>query len=429
MNWVLDGQLLAVGSQKRNLQLYDLRVSGTNAPPISVFAHSDAVAGIVPDGNCPTKSVFASFGRNLREPVKIWDARMMNSTVGEIRVGPCSSNPNLGISSIAWLPDRYGFLAVAIGDTIKTYDTKTPGSRSLPVEVSYMDSDDRFIQDLAFQPQVFCGVNFAPLPSIPKDGLSALKRTYVNTFEFFPHRALVVSSKGDTIIVPESHAAPLAISKRDGRIAHGMGSHIWIGDTVEGKYSDLADSLSFLTAIFLSVCRFLCSPGPSAMEGNKLLATEDVSARMMRRARCLHSYRYSTDASNNVKMFEDERNQLLRQNNEGSIETDFNSTLSDINQLVRVWRWISLVEELCRMEQREGEDNVINSNNSSMNFNSSHSGFSEEASWTAKGLLDAGVMKLLRMSSRDSPDDTNWMDSKSTSESLFCDEYDSPMRR
>jgi hypothetical protein len=176
------------------------------------------------------------------------------------------------------------------------------------------------------------------------------------------------------------------------------------------------------------------------MEGQGLLATEDISARIMRRARCLNSYRYSTDAHANAKLLEEENAKLLsqyqnyiqQQQHKDTLQPDFDLALSDITQLTRLWRWIALVEDLCRTEQRDGDDN-INSNNSSMNFSSSHSGgISEEPSWTAKGLQDAGILKLLRMSSKDGPEDnanSNWMDSKSTSDILFCDEFDSPMRR
>lgn len=209
----MDGQLLAVGSQKRNIQLYDLRVSGTNAPPISVFAHSEAVAGIVPDESCPTKSTFASFGNNVGEPVKIWDARMMDSTIGEIRAGSSS------VSAIAWSPfERQGYLTIAIGNTLKSYDTKTPGSRSLPVEVTYVnDVDDDYVQDVAYQ---------VSSSLAPKN----------NTFpeSMLTKRILAVTSTGDTDIVPQSHIAPLSISKRDGRIAHALGGSVWIGRTTKG---------------------------------------------------------------------------------------------------------------------------------------------------------------------------------------------------
>lgn len=51
--WVLDGQTLAVGTQSRNIQLYDMRVTGTNAPPLSAFAHNFGVHGIEVDPNKP----------------------------------------------------------------------------------------------------------------------------------------------------------------------------------------------------------------------------------------------------------------------------------------------------------------------------------------------------------------------------------------
>ena len=163
------------------------------------------------------------------------------------------------------------------------------------------------------------------------------------------------------------------------------------------------------------------------MEGDMLLSTEDISAKIMRRARCLHSHRYSTDAVSNVKMLEEEKEKLLAQRDNSVLE-EFHIAFSNVDQLIRLWRWIALVEDLCR-EQRDGDD--LHSSNNNINFNNSLGGQTfEDSSWTAKGLNDAGVLKLLRMSSRDGPDDnTNWMDSKSTSEVLFCDEFDSPMRR
>ena len=218
VSWLLDGQLLAVGSQTRNIQLYDLRVSGTNAPPISVFAHTDAVAGIIADEFCPTKNVFASFGHNVGEPVKIWDARMMDSTIGEIRTGSCNSNSNIGVSAVAWSSTQ-GLLTIGIGDTIKTYDTKTPGSRSLPVEVSYIGDDYDSLQDFALQP------------------LSASSQDSSNLFtkSNLPQRILVVSSKGDIDMLPKSHVAPLSISNRDGRVSHALGETVWIRNPSEGK--------------------------------------------------------------------------------------------------------------------------------------------------------------------------------------------------
>lgn len=164
------------------------------------------------------------------------------------------------------------------------------------------------------------------------------------------------------------------------------------------------------------------------MEGQSIL-TEDISARMMRRARCVHASRYSTDASDNVRMLEEEKGQILAQqmyylsNNQkkkksrhsSSSSKEFNEVISNIDQLLHCWRWITLVEYLS-IDQRSNENEMGLSN--------------DITAWPAKGLVDAGVMKLLRMSSRDVPEEgNNWMDTKSTSDTLHCDVFDSPMRR
>lgn len=363
LSWLMDGQLLAVGCQKRNVQLYDLRMSGTNAAPISVFAHSDAISGIVPDDCCPTKTVFATFGRNAGEPVKIWDARMMDSTLTEIRVPP--TQYGAGISAVAWSNERPGELAIAVGDSIRTFYTRAPGSRALPVNVSYVGNGDKALslQCLAFRPS-----------------------TTNEQIGYYPHRILTVSSQGEVNIVPESQVAPIAISKRDGRIAHGLGNTVWVG-SVEG---------------------------PSAMEGGFAFANEDVSSRMMRRAICFHDIRYSTDAKNNVIKLEEEKEQLfaqrrvqLSQARSQVSDEDFSETLHNLEQLLHSWRWIALIENLS-VEQK-GEEN-------------------SEDFFPAKGLIDAGVMKLLRMTSRETADNGT-SDSNSKSDTLFCDIYDSPPRK
>lgn len=166
------------------------------------------------------------------------------------------------------------------------------------------------------------------------------------------------------------------------------------------------------------------------MDSKSILA-EDVSARMMRRARCFHATRYSTDARDNVRLLEEEKEMMLaeehshltQQLNEESpspsSSTEFGSILSNIDQLLQCWRWIALVEHLSIDQQGGGSSDGAHSDENA-------------AAWPAKGLIDAGVMKLLRMSSRDvpTPDENNtWMDTKSMSDTLFCDVFDSPMRR
>ncbi len=55
--WVMDGQTLVVGTQSRNVQLYDMRASGTNAPPLSALAHNFGVHGIEIDPHKPVRSL------------------------------------------------------------------------------------------------------------------------------------------------------------------------------------------------------------------------------------------------------------------------------------------------------------------------------------------------------------------------------------
>lgn len=143
---------------------------------------------------------------------------MMDSTICEIRTG--SSNSNMGVSSVAWSSTHgEAILTIGIGDTIKTYDTKTPGSRSLPVEVSYIQEGYDSLQDFALQPF----------------SVSSLDRSDSFTRSTLRGRILVVSSKGDIDMLPESHVAPLSISNRDGRISHTLGENVWIRNPSDGK--------------------------------------------------------------------------------------------------------------------------------------------------------------------------------------------------
>ena len=391
LSWLSDGQILAVGCQKRSVQLYDLRISGTNAPPMSVFAHTEAVAGIVPDIHCSANMVFATFGRNAGEPVKIWDARMMDSTLAEIVPPQPGGSGGGGVNAIAWSIARSGVLSIGVGNSIRNYDTRSPGSRSLPVGVSYLDTDgiedeDAFVQNLAYQPQ-----NFRP------SGANSASQQIANPFELYPHRTLAVSSQGQMKVIPESPAASLAISSRDGRIASSCGGTVWMGTPT--------------------------ARSPSGMESQSL-STEDISSQMMRRARCFHASKYSTDARDNVHMLEQEREQILAQEHMNlskqsnhtsrSSSDEFQTVLANIDQLLHCWRWIALVEHLSIDQRAESE--TLNSE--------------DAAVWPAKGLVDAGVLKLLRMSSRDNQEESNnWMDTKKASDTLFCDVYDSPMRR
>lgn len=53
--WILDGQTIAIGTQARNVQLYDMRSTGTNTPPLSALAHNFGVHGIEVDPHKPVR--------------------------------------------------------------------------------------------------------------------------------------------------------------------------------------------------------------------------------------------------------------------------------------------------------------------------------------------------------------------------------------
>lgn len=425
--WLCDGQILGVGCQRQSVQLYDLRVSGTNSPPITIFAHTEMVSGIIPDCSGTNSSIFATFGRNVGEPVKIWDARKIHSHVGEIIPYGGGRRNGEFVSAVAWSMSRPGVLSIAIGNSIRNYDTRSPGSRALPVGVSYVDGardnsgnngddDSMFIQCLAYQPQCF-----QRGPQSANSDSTAI----TNPFDFYPHRALAVTSMGQIQVIPEAQVAPVAVSKRDGRVAHSLGGTVWIGSTSEGmlefdEHFMLRIHSSQITGLlfFVRLRHIHKPPGPSAMECRSI-SSEDISSRMMRRARCSNVFRYSTDALGNVRMLEDEKGKILAEElaclSSQQRTESLQSSSSNIEQLLHCWRWIAFVE-LLSFDQRSSENNETVQPDNTV--------------WPANSLIDAGIMKLMRMTSRDVQDESSdWIDTKTTSETLFCDVFDSPLRR
>ena len=143
---------------------------------------------------------------------------------------------------------------------------------------------------------------------------------------------------------------------------------------------------------------------------------EDVSATMMRRARCLHAARYSTDASANLRVLSDEGQEEYRSSSIHPVieKVDFQATannhVSTQEALWRLWNWVERVDYLCS----ERDDAAIMAD--------------ELLPWPAKGLIDAGVLKLLRIDGTED-DDHHLFDVILVSESLKCNTYDSTMRR
>jgi hypothetical protein len=406
LSWLNDGQLLAVGGRHQGIiQLYDLRVTNkNNVSPISLRAHTEMVSGIVPENS--NNNIFATFGRNAGEPVKIWDVRMNQSPVSEITLPPSNNRGNgsggIGgggnVNAVTWLMSRPGILSIAYEDSIRNYDTRSSGSRAVPVGVSYLSSgngrrrvDDDNDGDIGNDSPVVVQC----LLSQPQSFTYSSSNNTNNPFEYYPHRILAITSHGQVHVIPESQIAPLAVSKRDGRVASALGGNVSIGNTTRG---------------------------PTAMESNYEIYSEDISSKMMRRARCLHTTKYSTDAMDNLITLREEKERILLerdaetlQSSSSSSMTKFAECISQIDQLLNCWRWIVHTESLS-FDQRAGNITEINEGMVPSD---------DITALLAKGRI--GVMKLLRLNNHDYHDDD--MDCKTMSDTLFCDIYVSPLRR
>lgn len=370
--WLLEGgQTLAVGGQQRNIQLYDLRVSGTSSatPPISALCHNFGVHGIEVDPFRPHQ--FATFCRAAGEPVKIWDARHMESAVSEIKL---PSSDNLLVSSLRWSSREAGVLSVALGDLVQDYDTS---SRPVLIRVNRAKAP---ILDMALYPGSF-PKDPAELPaaSTAKSGSDSILHSPNQQpddlrliSELYPQRMLVVLSDQMVHDQAKHSIAPLAVSRRDGRVVHALGKHLFLGSTRDG---------------------------PSAMERGQASPDEDISATMMRRARCLQQAKYSMDTKSNIKILA----------NEIGPERD---------ALLRLWTWIDRIESLANSAVLNTTEELGATSNPMDDGG---------LSWASKGLDEAGVWKLLQMGEEKPSDMTH--DSILNSDSLACNVYDSPVRR
>lgn len=139
----------------------------------------------------------------------------------------------------------------------------------------------------------------------------------------------------------------------------------------------------------------------------------------MRRARCSNAFRYSTDALGNVRMLEEEKDKIFAEEyvclSRRQRTESLQSALSNTEQLLQCWRWILLVEQLSFDERGSESNETVQP---------------DHTVWPASSLVDSGIMKLMRMTSRDIQDESSdWIDTKTTSETLSCDVFDSPLRR
>lgn len=358
--WLSQGTTLCVGSQMRHFHLYDLRMSGTTVSPTGVWAHSEAVSGMQVDPSRP--EIMATFGRTPNEPVKLWDIRRMDTSLGEIKT--------LGetVQAIQWSSLHPGTLSMAVGDTVQHYDTTASLSRPVLTRLSHAEST---VLDLALYPQAHVEKSRSMAENI--EGMDE-NRNHKMVSELFRNRLLVVLADRSVKDIPKLTEAPLAISRRNGSLAHAFAGALWVEPSSEG---------------------------PSAMENPLAQQDEDISARMMRRAKCSRTTRYSMDAALNLQMLSEEED-----NAGDGDETE--STLPSIRMLLRLWSWIERIERFCSQKEVYGVEK-----------------------WPGKGLKDSGVWRLLQFDNKGTEDTAAYEDSTRIvlDESLSLNVYDSPTRR
>lgn len=309
----------------------------------------------------------ATFSRSGGDPVKLWDIRRMDSVVSEIkmtssnsaRVSQTSTSKATAqnrIEAVKWSSDEPGMLSVAIGEIVQDFDTSS-GSRPVLVRSNQV-LQGGCIKDLA----LYSSTNIIPVAAEHEsdDITDRLVKT------LYPRRMLVVL-EDRTVCDMAKHGglAPLAISRRDGRLVHALGNTVWVGST---------------------------TGGPAGMENSAVVHDEDISATMMRRARCSGESRYSSDALKNIQMLVEDV---------VSRDPDTKDMTTSSLSLLRLWSWTDRVENLA-IETEEAEGTL---------------------QWPAKGLQDAGVVHLLGV------DGSTPRDEVSYSPTLNCNVFVSLGRR
>lgn len=356
-----NGQSLAVGCQQRYVSIYDLRASGASVPPINIDAHDSSVNGIEVDPANPY--VFATYSRGLAEPVKLWDSRRPDFKVSEIKLdsGPVRSGREYSsISGISWVPSYPGLLGVAVNDSILYYDTYDAKGNNARPTLTRISNSHESIQDLAFQPEI--------------------TMTYEKNSHGMLERMLVAESGGLLLDLPVQQLAPVAISPRDGRVVSTVGNMI------------------------LSGC---ATRGAAAMENSDFTLDEDISATMMRRARCLHSSKYSTDAESNLEIISNELESYIHKFKDVTDDLTLDLFTSR-ERLCRLWSWVHRVETIII---RKNVPSVI-----------------DERRLPAKSLIDAGAFKVLKFDQPNS-DEITTFDTSIISPLFNRAIFDSPLRR
>lgn len=206
------------------------------------------------------------------------EIKISNSAAGRTSQTSSSSqySNQIKVETVQFSVAEPGVLSVAIGECVQDYDTSS-GSRPVLVQVNYARKG-RSILDIALcrGPTIATStITKAPNTTQPDKNEKSISGRLLN--DLYSGRRLVVMLEDRTLCDLAKHggAAPVAISRRDGRVVHSLGSTVWVGSTVSG---------------------------PTAMESSNVGHDEDISATMMRRARCFRLSRYSMNTSQNIKV-------------------------------------------------------------------------------------------------------------------------------
>ena len=419
--WMMDGQTLAVGSQQRTIQLYDLRLSTNNdnkLPPLSAHAHESAVDGIEVHPHRP--HLMATFCRSVGEPVKLFDIRRMDSVVSEIRLVSNSDSHNIGgstasipksfsaqrmqqakVEAVQWSLIEPGLLSVASGESIQEYDTNS-GSRPSLVRTNRISTAGKFIKAIALyrgkevleSPTAAVSSNDNDIESYADGSMTEEKNHAGDDAHptnndksdrllslLYPKRLLVVLEDQTIEDMAKDTNAPLAISRRDGRIVHALGPQLFICSSSEGA-----------SAMERIVKRD---------EEEQAQEEEDISATMMRRARCLQTNPYSMNPERNIKLMSQE---VASEDVYQQLDKPLASMLPGYSNraLLRLWGWIERVESLSFQDVDDTDDDPR----------------------MIRDILNAGVLQLLNFQR----DDVN-KEQIMYSETLSWNVYDSPARR
>lgn len=417
--WMMNGQTLAVGGQQQTIQLYDLRMSTDDRnmlPPLSARV-GYSVDGIEVHPHKP--SLMATFCRSVGS-VKLFDIRRMDSAVSEIRLTSkdinTSSVNRTGISSIAtasiqrnqqvkvvaiqWSISESGMLSVATGESVQEYDTNS-GSRPNLIRVSCVNNKaGKSIKAFALYKGKARIASHGKDCGVPIDDdsnnnnmniiqgkrenevtVSGSKKNRLNRLVpiLYPRRMLVVLNDRSIVDMAKDTNAPLAVSHRDGRLVHTLGPHLFIGGSGEG------------TTAMEKVVRKKKGFAIQQQE-------EDISATMMRRARCVQTNPYSMNPEVNIKLIsrEIENEETMDQNSLSSYPKYSNRAL------LRLWGWIERVESLSFQEIDDAEQDVR----------------------ITKDLLNLGVIQILTMNTQKYSDNNKGDEQSTISEVFGCNIYD-----